>query len=121
MSKNVSKEPMNCVSAKDEGWFVAGSAIRSLPGMLFSFRCLRGGCFLVDVAAFSKCGNGGDVRAINDRPYERNDGTEEKRYRAVPRRKNDILGTVLELPVGAADKKRLPKRGALILCADHKV
>lgn len=75
----------------------------------------------MDVTAFSKCGNGGDVRAINDRPYERNDGAEEKRYRAVPRRKNDMLGTVLALPVGAADKKRLPKRGALILCADHKV
>lgn len=59
MSKNVSKEPMNCVSAKDEGWFVAGSAIRSLPGMLFSFRCLRGGGFLMDVAAFSKCENAG--------------------------------------------------------------
>lgn len=76
----------------------------------------------MDVAAFSKCGNGGDVRAINDRPYERNDGTEEKRYRAVPRRKNDILGTVLELPVGAADKKGgHPGVSTLILCADHKV
>ena len=53
-------------------------------------------------------------RAIDDRPYERNDGAEEKRYRVVPRRKNDMLGTMLELPVGAADKKRLPGWGALI-------